>query len=104
MWTFTNLGRQYSPLLRVRKDQLLVTSGPYAYVRHPLYTFGFPFMFGLALVAANWFVLLSAGVALTLLVTVRVPREEAMLTEAFGDAYRDYAKRTGRLLPRWRGR
>jgi protein-S-isoprenylcysteine O-methyltransferase Ste14 len=35
------------------------------------------------------------------IVMFRTPREEAMLTDAFGDAYRAYMARTGRLLPRW---
>ena len=102
MWAFTCLGRQYSPLLRIRKDHSLVTSGPYAWIRHPLYSFGLPFVFGLALAAANWFLLLTAGIGFAFLMTVRVPREEAMLVEAFGDSYREHIKRTGRFLPRLR--
>ncbi len=38
-----------------------------------------------------------------MIVAIRVPREEALLVEKFGDAYRKYQTRTGRFLPRLRG-
>ena len=57
------------------------------------------FFWGFALIAANWFIGLAALLVLALLL-VRLPREEAGLIERFGDEYRAYMKRTGRLLPR----
>src|SRR5262249_38355501 len=50
------LGRQYSALLRVREDHALIDGGPYAWVRHPMYSFGVPFLMGLGIMTANWFI------------------------------------------------
>jgi protein-S-isoprenylcysteine O-methyltransferase Ste14 len=59
-------------------------------------------MIALSMVSANW--LLTAVVAARLVLFFRrMGREEAMLTEHFGDRYRRYMQRTGRLLPRLRG-
>jgi protein-S-isoprenylcysteine O-methyltransferase Ste14 len=52
-------------------------------------------------VTANWFVFTTGALAFALLV-VRCRTEEAKLIERFGDAYRDYARHTGRFLPRLR--
>jgi protein-S-isoprenylcysteine O-methyltransferase Ste14 len=76
-----------------------VTGGPYAIVRHPLYTFGTLFMYGMALTLASWFTLASATGGLLFLLA-RLPNEERHLVEAFGPAYTEYMKRTGGLLPR----
>ncbi len=53
IWALVYLGRQYSPILRVRRGHELVVQGPYAWVRHPVYSFGIPMLAGLGLVAAN---------------------------------------------------
>jgi protein-S-isoprenylcysteine O-methyltransferase Ste14 len=55
-------------------------------------------LMSLGLVAANWtsFVLAALG---TLIVLIRIRREERMMLQHFGDEYREYIKRTGRLLP-----
>ena len=76
-----------------------MTSGPYRYVRNPIYLGSFTFIVSLSLVAANWFILLPS-LALILLIYGQIEREEAMLIERFGDEYREYMKRTPRLIPR----
>lgn len=100
-WVFSSLGNNVSPTVVTRKQHHLVTSGPYRWVRHPLYTVGFLSYIEFALLAANWYVAILAVVALMLL-SLRVPAEEAALIARNGDAYRDYAHRTGRFLPRLR--
>jgi len=102
MWALLYLGRQYSGLLRVRWDHMLIRQGPYAWVRHPMYSFGMPFLLGLGFLAANWFVILSGVAAVTLVMLLRTPREEALMRKAFGHSYKMYARRTGRFLPRRR--
>lgn len=81
--------------METREEHELVTGGPYRWVRHPLYAVGSSFFVSLSLVAANWFMGLSS---LSVLL-VRLPKEEEKLIERFGDEYRQYMKRTGRLLP-----
>jgi protein-S-isoprenylcysteine O-methyltransferase Ste14 len=102
LWTWTQaaLGTAWSPQLQLRGEHRLVTTGPYAWVRHPLYSAMLLWGTGVALVTANWvFVLMAAAVIIGM--AARVPREEQMMLEAFGDEYRTYMGRTGRFLPKW---
>lgn len=94
-----HLGRNVSPTVVTHDDHELVTTGPYRWIRNPLYTAGTTIFAGLGLLAASWFLLAGAVVALTL-VRLRLPQEEAELEARFGEAYREYARRTGRFLPR----
>jgi hypothetical protein len=54
----------------------------------------------LVLVSCNALVAICAVTAISLMLGTRIFQEERMLTERFGDAYRDYMRSTGRLLPR----
>ena len=98
-WVFTTIGRNITPTVSTRKDHKLVTSGPYRWVRHPLYTTGSLFFVSLSLLAANWFTGLTS-ISVLVMLLVRLPKEEAKLIEQFGDEYREYMRQTGRLLPR----
>ena len=88
-----------SSTVETRENHELVTSGPYRWVRHPLYSVGTSFFVSLSLVAANWFIGLGSVSALVMLL-IRLPKEEEKLIERFGDKYRAYMKRTGQLFPR----
>lgn len=99
-WMFRSLGHNVTDTVAIRKNHSLVTDGPYRWVRHPLYTFGVLLFVGFILLTANWFIGLSALLALSLLLA-RTPIEEAKLIEQFGDEYRNYMRRTGRFLPRF---
>ena len=101
-WTLSSLGKNATQTVAIRKQHELVTSGPYRWVRHPLYSVGTIFFGAFGLLAANWFVLLSTLSSLIMLL-VRLPKEEEKLIERFGNEYRAYMERTGRLLPRLRG-
>ena len=98
-WTQINLDTQWSAQLQLRREHHLVTTGPYARIRHPLYTAMCGWVAALALLTANWiFVVLAVlSIAGTL---ARVPKEEQMMLEAFGDQYKTYMLRTGRFFPR----
>jgi protein-S-isoprenylcysteine O-methyltransferase Ste14 len=98
-WVFISIGKNITPTVATRKDHQLVTRGAYAWVRHPLYVVGTLFFLALNLLVANWLVGSVSLIGLTLLL-IRLPKEEASLIERFGDEYRAYMKRTGRLLPR----
>jgi protein-S-isoprenylcysteine O-methyltransferase Ste14 len=79
----------------------MVTTGPYGWVRHPLYGAWVVLLSGYSLLTSSWAVAI-AGLAAIATVVRRIPTEEEGLQARFGDAYRDYAARTGRFLPRLR--
>jgi protein-S-isoprenylcysteine O-methyltransferase Ste14 len=56
-------------------------------------------MLSVTLLTANWLIGLS-GLLVLILLAIRTPKEEQMLTERFGQQYRDYMQRTGRYFPR----
>lgn len=77
----------------------LVTGGPFALVRNPIYSAVWPTALGLALLVPSWVALVGlAGIAVALEAQVRVV-EEPYLFRAHGDAYGDYAARVGRFVP-----
>jgi len=101
LWVHYVLDEEWSITLKFQTDHKLVTSGPYRRIRHPMYT-------ALIVYELSW-VLVSAGflffvyyVITVLLMIVRIPKEERMMLEKYGEEYRSYMKRTGRLLPHFR--
>jgi len=106
LWGYRTLGKNWvhaldpSKFLQ-RRRETLVTSGPYHYVRNPIYLGAFTFIIALALLAANWLILLPA-LATTTLFYMQIGKEELMLIGRFGDEYREYMKRTPRFIPRFR--
>jgi protein-S-isoprenylcysteine O-methyltransferase Ste14 len=80
-----------------RADQP-VTGGVYRISRHPIYLSGFLFQLSIAVACASWVMFLLAA-AWIICFTIAVPEEESFLAERYGDAYRDYIKRS----PRWIG-
>ncbi len=98
LWARYELGDAWNGVAVVKSGQGLVRGGPYALSRHPIYTGVLTAALGLGLARRTWSGL--AGVALlgvSLGLKARV--EEGLLREHFGDAYRDYAAKVGRLLP-----
>lgn len=98
-WVFSHLGHNVTPTVVTRPDAQLVTSGPYRWVRHPLYLMGLIGYIGFALLAENAFIAVMTLLVFLLLVK-RTRKEEAQLLLRFGDAYRDYMGRTGGFFPR----
>ncbi len=96
---FFSLGKNYSGSVVIKDSHTLVTSGPYRWVRNPIYTSYFALTLSLFLLATNWFIGLAL-LALSILLASRVEGEEALLLERFGDEYRAHMRRTGRFLPR----
>lgn len=99
-WLFSSIGSGISPTSATRKQHTLVTSGPYRWVRHPLYTVGSSLFIAFGMMADNWFIA-ALGVLAFIAMASRTPKEEANLIEKFGDEYREYMKHTGRYLPKF---
>ena len=98
-WTQVALGKEWSPQLQLREEHHLVTTGPYSRIRHPLYTAMIGYGTSLALVTANW-VFIVLAVAVIAGSIARVPKEEQMMIEEFGEEYKAYMQRTGRFFPK----
>ncbi len=101
VWAHLALGRNYAWYMLIQGSQQLVTHGPYSRVRHPMYAAALLLTFGISLAVASW--LTSALLIVPAFMTLawRLDREEAMLVKQFGEEYREYQRRTGRLLPHW---
>jgi protein-S-isoprenylcysteine O-methyltransferase Ste14 len=99
-WCHATLGRNWSGRVQVLKDHALVVSGPYRWVRHPMYTAGLLTNVSVLLVSANWLVGGSWLAMHACQFAGRIPLEENLMVQQFGDSYRQYMRATGRLLPR----
>ena len=102
-WLFSSIGNSISPTSATRQQHTLITSGPYRWVRHPLYTVGSSLFVAFGMMADNWFIA-ALGMLAFVAMASRTPKEEANLIEKFGDEYREYMKHTGRYLPKLGGR
>ena len=101
-WLFSSIGSGITATSATRKQHALVTSGPYRWVRHPLYTIGSALFIAFGLIADTWFIAFL-GVLTFILMAIRTPKEEANLIAKFGDEYREYMKHTGRFFPKLGG-
>ncbi len=98
-WLFSSIGSGITPTSATRQEHKLVTSGPYRWIRHPLYTIGSSLFMAFGMMADNWFIAMLGALAF-IGMAIRTPKEEFNLIEKFGDEYREYMKHTGRFFPR----
>jgi protein-S-isoprenylcysteine O-methyltransferase Ste14 len=99
-WAHQALGRNWTAVLALSEGHQLVQGGPYRYIRHPMYSAFFLIGIGFFLLSTNWLVGVIYLGPLLVMYIARVSLEEKMMVERFGDSYRQYMKRTGRLWPR----
>ena len=91
------LGQNWGMPMRVKEDPDLVTSGPYAYVRHPIYSGMLLTMIGsLAAAGVAWLIIL---VIYFVYFVYSAKKEEKLLAETFPDTYPAYKARTKMLIP-----
>jgi len=97
-WLFISIGSGITPTSGTRQQHILVTKGPYRWVRHPLYTVASSLFVAFGMMADNWYIALL-GILAFIGMAKRTPKEEANLIKKFGDEYRAYMERTGRFFP-----
>ena len=102
LWARRTLGKYWglSTSLDVKlfDEHQLIQSGPYAFVRHPMYFGAWIFMFGLLLLYPTWTILILLVSMLTAF-SGRARREEVALAERFGDSWVEYKQRTWFIIP-----
>jgi protein-S-isoprenylcysteine O-methyltransferase Ste14 len=98
-WVLSTIGKNISETVLTKHSHELVISGPYAKVRHPLYSGAIILLFAISLVFGDWIILGYSIVSLLAFRLLIIPTEEKQLLEAFGEDYEYYQARTGALLP-----
>jgi protein-S-isoprenylcysteine O-methyltransferase Ste14 len=102
VWASVRLGRLLVHEAAVRDDHALIDSGPYRFVRHPVYAGYLALLLGAGGASLNVWLWLLWPVSL-LGIYIQAASEEQLLRERFGRDYERYVHRTGRLVPRfWR--
>jgi protein-S-isoprenylcysteine O-methyltransferase Ste14 len=96
----TKLGEDFDPMLRLLKVPALVKDGPYTKMRHPIYLAFLLMQTSVLLLTSNWLIGLCGIAIIVAVIAIRIPEEEKLLTEQFGNEYREYIERTGSLLPK----
>ena len=94
------LGRNWTGQLHIQEQHVLVVSGIYRFVRHPMYVSFLLAGIGTLFLSANWFIGVPQLVWFWVMYLGRVQHEEQMMLDAFGEQYRTYMHATGRLLPK----
>ena len=101
LWrSHADLGRQWSVKVEIQEEHKLVTDGIFRHIRHPMYAAHILWGIAQPLLLWNWIAGLSMLVTIFPLYFYRVPKEEMMMVDEFGDEYRHYMDRTGRVFPK----
>jgi protein-S-isoprenylcysteine O-methyltransferase Ste14 len=98
VWARQYLGRNWSGAVSIKEDHELVTSGPYALVRHPIYTGVLLAILGSAIAVAEWRAVLALVLA-SLALWRKLRLEERWMLRQFGEAYHAYCRKVAALIP-----
>ncbi len=99
-WAQVTLANSWSDTPRMMKEQTLITSGPYRFIRHPIYTAFLLILGSTVFISSNWLIGLCWAGMTILEIMSRISFEESLMLEYFGEQYREYMKKTGRLFPK----
>lgn len=92
------LGKNWSGMVTLKKDHELIRTGPYAWVRHPIYTGILLAIIGSVLTIDRWRALIGLAVIVAALIR-KLMVEERFMTQQFGDAYARYRAEVPALIP-----
>ena len=99
-WVFRSIGKNVSETILTKEGHELVTSGPYRWIRHPLYATALLMILCLGVLSTSWVLLAYAVSGILVFRLIVIPREEKNLQLVFGDRYATYRKTSGALFPR----
>jgi protein-S-isoprenylcysteine O-methyltransferase Ste14 len=92
------MGRFWSAEMTIQADHRLIETGIFRFIRHPMYSGFLIFGLGLIFLSANLFGCFYLPVVAVLIFN-RLPQEEQMMQEQFGEVYTQYKSRTHALIP-----
>jgi protein-S-isoprenylcysteine O-methyltransferase Ste14 len=93
------LGKEWSLTARLVEGHKLATSGPYAYVRHPIYTGMLGMLLATGLAISHWLAVLAGLLVFVVGTAIRVRSEEKLLREAFGQEFDNYSRSVPAIVP-----
>jgi len=98
-WIHKTLGESWSPTLEIIKGHQLIQIGVYKRIRHPMYSQMLIWAIAQCLIISNYIAGFSGLIVWVVFYFIRVPKEEKMMTEYYGDEYLEYIKQTRQILP-----
>src|SRR2546421_2281066 len=98
LWSRIHLGRYWSGIITLKEGHKLIRTGPYRFVRHPLYSGFLAAVFGTSLVAGTGDALIGFAIIFVAYL-VKMSREETVLTNEFGDDYRTFKRERSAIIP-----
>lgn len=96
-----DLKSNWSPTLEIFADHTLITNGIYGIIRHPMYASQWLWVLAQILLLQNWLAGPPNLIFFVAFYILRVRAEERMMVDKFGEAYRVYMQKTGRVLPKF---
>ncbi len=99
IWAIQTLGKCFTSIVKITDGHRVITTGPYAIVRHPSYLGAWLAIVGCGVFLGAFTGALIAAISMSVAYYFRITAEEQTLVEAFGDAYKDYQRNTKRIVP-----
>ena len=100
IWARRTIGKEWSAEVQIKEGHQLIRSGPYAHIRHPIYTGILIAIAGTALAIGQYRGLLGLGI-IAIGFVLKAKKEETFLAGQFGPAFEEHRRRTGFFLPRF---
>lgn len=99
VWAVFTLGKYFRTTVQILDEHRLIVSGPYRFLRHPVYTGGILIFAGLGLAFGNWFSFCVSALSTVIAYAWRIRVEEIALRERFGSEFEEHRRRTWAVLP-----
>ncbi len=99
LWSVATLGKFFRTTVMIQKKHVVIESGPYQILRHPSYAGMLLMLTGVGIGMGNWIGLALMEFVVLIAFVKRIALEEKTLVQSLGRNYRDYMKRTKKLIP-----
>jgi protein-S-isoprenylcysteine O-methyltransferase Ste14 len=100
VWARATIGKDWSAEVQIKEGHELIRSGPYAHIRHPIYTGILLAVAGSALSIGEYRALVALAI-MCIGFARKAKKEESFLAAQFGSAFAEHRRRTGFFLPRF---